>query len=297
MRRIAVVVLAAAAALVCPARASAWGLEVHRFITARAIDLLPDAIRPFYERSRGFVAEHSIDPDLWRAAGFEEEPPRHFLDLDAYGPYPFRALPRDYREAVARHGEATVKKNGTLPWRVVEMQERLANSFREVRDRPSPWAFEQVKFFSAVLAHYVADAHVPLHAVVNYDGQLTGQRGVHGRFETELFLRYRDRLRLEPVRLQPVRDPSGFIFDTLLDGFLKAAPLLEADRRAIGQGEVYDDAYFDRFFRDVRPMLEEQLSRAAAAVAAVIDGAWEAAGRPDVPAGPVRPPMPRKRTP
>lgn len=297
MRRVSVVLLAAAAVVVWPARTSAWGLPVHRYITARAIGLLPDAIRPFYEGRRAFVVEHSIDPDLWRAAGFEEEPPRHYLDLDAYGPYPFVALPRDYQQAVARHGEATVKKNGTLPWRVAEMHTRLVHSFREVRDRPSPWALEQLAFYSAVLAHYVADAHVPLHAVLNYDGQLTGQHGVHSRFETELFLRYRDRLRLEPVRRPPVRDPIGFVFDTLLDGFTKAAPLLEADRRAIGGGEVYDDAYFDRFLRDVRPMLEEQLTKAMGGVAAVIEGAWAEAGRPELPARVVPPPARRKRAP
>ena len=297
MRRTCVALLALAVVAVSPPPASAWGLDIHRFITERAIGLLPDAIRPFYERHRAFVIEHSVDPDLWRTAGFEEEPPRHFLDLDAYGPYPFEALPRDYQQAVARHGEATVKKYGTLPWRVAEMQSRLVNGFREVRDRSSPWAVEQVKFFSAVLAHYVADAHVPLHAVVNYDGQLTGQHGAHGRFETELFLRYRSRLHLEPVGRPPVRDPSGFIFDTLLDSFRRAAPLLEADRRAIAGGDFYDDAYFDRFFRDVRPILEEQLSKAMGGIAAVIVGAWEEAGRPPLPAEPLRPAMPRKRTP
>jgi hypothetical protein len=297
MRRIGVALLALAAVGIPPAPAGAWGLDIHRFITGQAIGLLPDAIRPFFERHRAFVVEHSVDPDFWRTAGFEEEAPRHFLDLDAYGPYPFEALPRDYQQAVARHGEATVKKYGTLPWRVAEMQSRLVNAFREVHNRPSPWAVEQVKFFSAVLAHYVADAHVPLHAVVNYDGQLTGQHGVHGRFETELFLRYRDRLRLEPAARPAVRDPSGFLFDTLLDSFKKAAPVLEADRRAIAGGEVYDDAYFDRFFRDVRPILEEQMSKAMAGIAAVIVGAWEEAGRPPLPAEPLRPPAPRKRTP
>lgn len=297
MRCVLVALLALAAVGGSPAPASAWGLDIHRVIAERAIGLLPDAIRPFFERHRAFVIEHAVDPDFWRAAGFEEEPPRHFLDLDAYGPYPFEALPRDYQQAVARHGEATVRKNGTIPWRVAEMQGRLVNAFRELRDRPSPWAVEQVKFFSAVLAHYVADAHVPLHAVVNYDGQLTGQRGVHGRFETELFLRYRDRLRLEPAARPPVRDPSGFIFDTLLDAFKKAEPLFEADRRALAGGEVYDDAYFDRFFRDVRPILEEQLSKAMSGVASVIAGAWEEAGRPVLPAEPPRAPMPRRRAP
>jgi hypothetical protein len=32
-----------------------------------------------------------------------------------------------------------------------------------------------VLYQAAILAHYTSDAHVPLHAVVNYTGQLTSQ--------------------------------------------------------------------------------------------------------------------------
>ncbi len=49
----------------------AWGNDGHRFITGEALTLLPDPIRPFFERHRAFVVEHSIDPDLWRLAGFD----------------------------------------------------------------------------------------------------------------------------------------------------------------------------------------------------------------------------------
>ena len=65
--------------------------------------------------------------------------------------------------------------------------ERLVGAF-EGAGRQETWSLENIKLMSAVLAHYVADAHVPFHAVVNYDGQLTGQRGIHSRFESELGL-------------------------------------------------------------------------------------------------------------
>jgi hypothetical protein len=264
-------------------RAAAWGFDVHRFITERAIGQLPDDIRPFYEKHRAFVVEHSIDPDLWRSAGFTEEPPRHFVDLDAYGPFPFTALPRDHDEAVAKFGREKVDENGTLPWRVAEIHAELVKSFTQHRDGTSPWALDSVRFFSAALAHYVADAHVPFHAILNYDGQLTNQHGLHSRFETELFLRYRDRLRLDPPRIAPIGAPRDFVFDTLLSGFTLSEGLLKADAAAIGDGDTYDDAYFDRFFARAQPVLEQRLSQAVAAVAAAIAGAWEAAGRPSLP--------------
>ena len=63
MRRL---LLAAAmlAMIVIPQPADAWGFDVHRSIMARAIPLLPPEIRPFFEKYRDIVVEHSIDPDL-----------------------------------------------------------------------------------------------------------------------------------------------------------------------------------------------------------------------------------------
>src|SRR6188474_3212306 len=194
MRTKAVAVLALLFTLTRPAPAAAWGLEVHKFITARAIALLPEEIRPFFEKYATTVVEHSIDPDLWRTAGFVEEPPRHFLDMDSYGPYPFKDLPHDYDAAVKRYGLEFVTKNGTVPWRAEEMYKQLVEAFTQM----SPYSRENIKFFAAVVSHYTADAHVPLHAALNYDGQLTGQWGIHSRFESDLFERYQPRLQLTP---------------------------------------------------------------------------------------------------
>jgi hypothetical protein len=75
--------LAALLMMSTPSSAAAWGFETHKFIVSRAIDILPAAIRPFFEANRVFIVEHCIDPDLWRTAGFTDEPPRHFVDIDA----------------------------------------------------------------------------------------------------------------------------------------------------------------------------------------------------------------------
>src|SRR4026208_1869167 len=110
MRTKAVAVVSLRSPLPRPAAAAAWGLECHNFITARAIALLPAEIRPFFEKYTTTVVEHSIDPDLWRTAGFVDEPPRHFVDMDSYGPSPFKELPRDYDAAVKRYGLEFVTK-------------------------------------------------------------------------------------------------------------------------------------------------------------------------------------------
>jgi hypothetical protein len=270
----------AGAAVASPRPAEAWSFEVHRFVMDRAIALLPDEIRPFFQKFRGQIVEHAIDPDLWRTAGWEEEPPRHFVDLDAYGPHPFNDLPREFDEAVAKHGREFVLKNGTLPWRTAEIHGKLVEAFTQ----KSPYSRENIKFFSSVLGHYVADGHVPLHAALNYDGQLTGQWGIHARFESELFERFGDRLAVDPGPLRPLdRSPRDFMFDTLADSFLLVGPLLDADREAVAGREFYDDEYFLLLLGTVRPMLERRLSQSIAHTASMIAGAWEAAGRPPVP--------------
>ena len=111
MRSVAIGVLTAI--LVAPSTANAWGFEAHKFIVARAIDILPEPLRPFFEANRAFIVERSIDPDLWRNAGFTEEPPNHFLDFDAYGPYPFKDLPREYDEALKKHGIDKLRKTAS----------------------------------------------------------------------------------------------------------------------------------------------------------------------------------------
>jgi hypothetical protein len=58
--------------------------------------------------------------------------------------------------------------------------------------------------------------------------------------------------------------------------------LLEADRRAVEGRTEYNDAYYEAFFAAAKPVLERRTSEAMTAVAGVILGAWEQAGKPDL---------------
>ena len=89
-----------------------------------------------------------------------EEPPQHFVDMDAFGAPPFDALPHDKDAAIAKFGKEMVEKNGLLPWRVEEMYGKLVRAFADVKAERA-YAKDNIKFLSAVLAHYVGDAHVP----------------------------------------------------------------------------------------------------------------------------------------
>jgi Zinc dependent phospholipase C len=283
-----ILVVLTALVLGVPRPAQAWGFEGHKFITARVIQLLPPDIRPFFEKFRDVIVEHSIDPDLWRTAGWELESLQHFVDLDAYGVYPFRELPHDYDQAVQRYGRDFVEKNGLLPWRTQEMYAKLVEAFMQ----KGAYSRENVKFFSSVVSHYVADAHVPFHAALNHDGQLTGQTGIHARFETDLLERYRNHLTLSPPTPVPVPNTRDLVFAALTDSFSLVQPVLDADKAAVAGRDVYDDKYFELFFAKVRPILERRLSDSIGAVASVITAAWVDAGRPPLPLE--QPKTPRK---
>jgi hypothetical protein len=295
MRKLLFVALIAFGCAFAPAtRVNAWGFAVHRFITDRAIDLLPPEIRPFFQKYRTTVVEHSIDPDTYRTMGWAEEDPRHFLDMDSYGPFPFKNLPHDYQAAVAARGADFVTKNGLVPWRTQEIYDKLKDAFTQLPT--SPYARDNVKLFSAVIAHYVGDSFQPFHAAANYDGQLTNQRGIHSRFETELFDRYRDKLKIVPAPVAPVPSPREFLFSTLTDSFTFVEPILAADREAIKGREFYDDAYFAALYEKTGPIMEKRIAGAIGGVASLIAQAWNDAGRPLLAVeDPPRPPRPIRR--
>ena len=277
MKRLAALIVAGV--VLAPIPAGAWGFEAHKFIMGRAIALLPAQIRPFFEAARVPIVEHSIDPDLWRTAGWAEEGTRHYFDLDAYGNHPFKDVPRDLDEAIKKHGLEFVNRNGTLPWRTVEIHRDLTEAFRQ----RNVYARENIKFFASVLGHYVADAHVPFHTTLNHDGQLTQQTGMHNRFELEMFERYRNWIRISPRPVIKIPDARAYMFETLTQSFVLVHPLLEADRLAAAGRDQYDDGYYALFFGKSRPLLEARLSDSITAVASLITAAWVEAGRPSLP--------------
>jgi zinc dependent phospholipase C len=290
MKRAAAIALALL--LAWAPRAQAWGFEAHKFIMERAIALLPPELRPLFERHRATLIERSIDPDTWRTAGFaHDEDPNHFVDLDwqGFGPYPFNGLPRDYTAAIAKFGRTRLQETGTLPWAVEERYGALRRAFEDYARR-GVFGQNDIIFFSAWLTHYVSDAHVPFHAVINHDGQLTGQTGIHARFESAMFERYRDRLTIAPTPIPAIKDPRDFSFAVLLQSNQLVPAILKADLDAIGTRDAYDEAYYEAFFKANREVLQRRVNEAIAATAAMITGAWEAAGKPALPVNPpVRP--------
>jgi hypothetical protein len=296
--RLSWLVLIVACGLVSPAVTGAWGMDVHRWITERALDGLPPELKPFFAAERAFIAEHSVDPDLWRVMDLKgvrgDEPPNHFLDMDfeVGSVPPFTNIPRDYDAYVAKYGIDLATRYGRLPWRAEDVYDRLVAAFRDIGKPSVPYAADNARYLTAVLAHYVEDAHQPFHGALNYDGQLTNQRGIHARFETELVLRYRKTLALAPVKVTPIAGFRDFMFATLVESQSLVEAVLVADRKAIEGREFYDAGYFEALLKGTKPIVERRLSDAASGLASAVFSAWVEAGRPllpeDGPTTPVR---------
>jgi hypothetical protein len=282
--------------LASPRSADAWGFDAHKFIAEQMIALLPPELQPLFQHRKTYIVERSIDPDLWRTVGWDAEDPHHFLDMDYFGKYPFDDLPREYDRAVQKYGKSVIHEQGLLPWRTQEIYGRVRRGFEGLsRQPPATYAQDDIVLFSAILAHYVGDGHVPLHSVVNYDGQRTGQNGVHNRWESELFERYRAKLTIAPMPPKPVTDPRAFMFEVLLASNRLSDGVLEADSKAVAGREFYDDGYFEVFAKDQLSVVERRLNDAITAVASLIIGAWEEAGKPAVPIQRTRTPRPVNR--
>ena len=294
MRKIVVATALALTSLV-PAPAAAWGFAGHQLIMRRAIELLPPELKPFFERYRNEIVIRVKDPDLWRNAGWDDDP-NHFVDfgMKELGEYPFTALPREYGAALEKFGASLLARIGRLPWREAEEFGNLRRGFEGFRQE-GQYSQGDVVLFSAVAAHYIQDAHQPFHASHNYDGQLTGNTGIHARFERDLIERFESRLTLKPAAPTAITNPRDAAFDILLASYQLVDPILRADTAAAAGKETYDDDYFEKFFAKVRPILEQRLSEAITATAGVIIGAWDQAGRPAVKLEGARPPQKIKK--
>ncbi|MGG7663667.1 zinc dependent phospholipase C family protein [Dyadobacter sp. BHUBP1] len=169
--------LVAFTALFCDLKSN-WGFWAHKRINRLAVFRLPVEMQCFFKKYIDYLSENAVNPDRRRYAVVGEAE-RHFIDLDVYGDSALAVLPKYWQAAVQKIGEDSLRKHGIVPWHVQLAALQLTAAFRERNA-------SRILRISADLGHYIADAHVPLHTTRNYNGQLTGQDGIHGFWESRL---------------------------------------------------------------------------------------------------------------
>lgn len=155
-----------------------WGFYAHQQINRLAVFTLPAEMLPFFKKHIDFLTDNAVNPDKRRYAVVGEAP-RHFIDLDAYPDTLTATLPRYYKDATDKYGADTLALHGLVPWQIQLTKYQLTEAFKQ-RDA------RRILRVAADLGHYIADANVPLHTTRNYNGQFTGQQGIHGFWESRL---------------------------------------------------------------------------------------------------------------
>ena len=175
--RLAATGIAAAILLGSPAPGWTWGFGTHHYIAQNYSKHLPaqmDGLQAY----DAVVDAHVTDPDTRRPSTPGEEY-RHYIDIDVYPEFIFGVMPHDRAVMEAAYGAPFVLETGIVPWAVAEVVTTLTQQFQAAQ-----WSAAALTI--ADLCHYVGDAAQPLHCTQNYNGQLTGNSGIHSRYETTM---------------------------------------------------------------------------------------------------------------
>jgi hypothetical protein len=274
-RRVVSALACLALFLFLPQISRAWGKNGHRLVVNKAINTLPQDIRPFFESNVAILSQHVTDP-LDAIAKSPAEKHNHFILLDKYGRFPFDALPRNYKAALTKVGKAKLEANGLLPWQIGVYSEKLT-----VAMKTGKW--DEARLDAAILANYVAEAHDPFNTTDNFDGHLSAQPGVNERFGTILIDRYSSFFPMRPNDAIFIADPTDRAFEACLSSHSWLETILLADRNARRGENSFTDEYYDRFYNQAAAILIRQLSDAATDVGSFWYTAWKNAGSPPLP--------------
>jgi hypothetical protein len=237
---------------------SSWGSVGHRKIaleSGRSFSSTIEAYRSWIQD----VAEHSADPDN-RKNSDPTEAPKHYIDLDGYDEFRFKGkIIQSYDSAVARYGQAFVLEQGILPWATLDTYTKLVDAL-SLRN------FSRAKLLAADLSHYVSDGHMPLHITTNFDGQLTGNKGIHSRYESDMINFYVDSIVVQGRSPRKVADVLSYIFDYCYSNYSYVDSLMKADDFAKSVNpNLKSEAYRDALWHKTKNYTQEFFENAASA--------------------------------
>ncbi|WNJ19560.1 zinc dependent phospholipase C family protein [Pontibacter sp. G13] len=267
-----------------------WGFWAHERINRMAVFSLPAEMLVLYKPHLPYLTRHATDPDKRRYV-LEGEAARHYWDSEKYPDWPKGDTLPNWDAAKSRWGEAYLLEHGMLPFHLERAYWQLKSAF-EAGNKP------QILKASADLGHYLGDAHVPLHTTENYNGQLTGQKGIHGFWESrlpELFALEYDYWVGRAAYVPSIRRAAWGI---VRDSHAEVERVLALEKQLQGQfppdrryayetrnGQVvrcYSRSYSEAYHRALEGMVEARLRISIRTVASWWYTAWKDAGSPDL---------------
>lgn len=197
--------------------------------------------------------------------------------------------PIDCQQAFA---EEHFSQYGILPYHLNKMQADLTAAFRQKN-------VQRILRLSAEMGHYIGDAHVPLHTTENYNGQLTGQVGIHAFWESRLPELFADKnydFFVGPAIYW--ERPDEVFWETVLASHILVDSVLQIERRLSrefpqDQQFCYEDrldqtirtqceAYAKAYDQAMGTMVEDRMRASILAIGSSWFTAWVNAGQPDL---------------
>lgn len=265
-----------------------WGFFAHKEINRLAVYTLPEQMNTFFIKNIDYLEAHAVDADKRRYSD-KKEAPRHYIDLDHYHPTkPFEEVPRRWQEAVDKFSEDTLVAYGILPWHIEHTYYRLVAAMEKGKK-------SLVLRLAADLGHYVGDAQVPLHCTKNYNGQLTGQKGIHALWETRLPSLFASDYDYWVGKAAYLPSVSTAVWEQIAESFSAKDSVLLVEKKLQNafpsdrkhsfeenRQKVYSKEYALAYHEALDGMVEERMRSAILSLGNFWYSAWVDAGQPNM---------------
>ncbi len=218
-----------------------------------------------------------IYPDLWKEAD-PAEGPRHYFEPDRLAPdTDIRQLSPLEATALSSMG-LRPEEIGIAPWTIVDLLGKMTEA---MRTNDWLWAAR----CGATLGHYVADVHMPLHCTRNYNGQETGQHGIHTRFESDMTKAFFRPDQIAPAPTVYIEDPFRTVMEWTAHSASLVQDVLKADiiAKRSAAGRIDTEGYYLKLWDITQETVNTQLENSITHLSSLWYTAWVNAGKPTIP--------------
>jgi len=249
--------------------AFSWGSTGHKFINKKSVVHLPMGMQQFINQA-SFFELHAMDAD-GRKGSDTSESPKHFIDIDWYPN--FQNLTHNLDSLLLQYGwQVVVRDNGINPWATSWTLDSLTKQLQR-----GDW--NKAYLTASDLGHYVGDGHQPLHNTKNYNGQYTGNNGIHSRYESTMLNNVQNELLVLPDSVFYIEQPLDFIFSYIYHSNALVDSVLHADDSAKAiSGGAYNDAYYQELWNRTKILTLDQIQNASEILASLFYTAWVNSG-------------------
>jgi len=249
-----------------------WGSKGHYVINNKCPQSFPVSMNAFRVWADSLDL-HGSDADT-RKSDDPTESPKHFIDIDNYTEFTSKGrIASTYDSVVVIHGSSFVVKNGILPWATLNTYDSLKQAFKQRK-------WHKAMLIASDLGHYVGDGHMPLHLSANYDGQKTGQSGIHSRYESDMVYAYLSSLsNYSGSSVQFVSNVNKYVFTYIYTNQHYVDSVLLADTYAVNLDATYSTPYYSALWSKTHFTIT-LFKNASHALAELIYSAWVEAGSP-----------------